>query len=371
MTNAALESEHPGTNEDNPSSITTGTESNSCIAAAPFDKRSTDAILRTIDNVEFHVRKAILEESSTVFADMFSMPQSQQRAVDGTYRPSDPLSGGIQKDHGHGPDVPVIRLTEPSSTIDPLLRFCYPVADPHLSTLEELKPLLAATRKYQMDYALECLKPRLLHFAQSSPLPVYAIALRYELKDVVLGAAKLFLRLHAPYPYTEELEEITGGAYHRLLKYRDSCSAAATGVIDGKLEWFDDPDCPWFTRGGSCRCPYGTVHKRPKGSLRGCSAWFLSMLTTISSLLAKRPCREAIEEPTILDNALVIPMACDVCRSVTSGKLRGFMVKLADEVDKKISQVRFKRKVDHRLSDRTLSTGRTGDQVAGSTLVYA
>lgn len=82
-----------------------------------------------------------------------------------------------------------------------------------------------------MDYALECLKPRLLHFAQSSPLPVYAIALRYELKDVVLGAAKLFLRLHAPYPYTEELEEITGGAYHRLLKYRE--------VVLSSSDWRD------------------------------------------------------------------------------------------------------------------------------------
>ena len=48
-------------------------------ASPPFDKQSADVILRTSDTVEFYVRKAILEEASMVFADIFSMHQAQRK----------------------------------------------------------------------------------------------------------------------------------------------------------------------------------------------------------------------------------------------------------------------------------------------------
>ena len=47
-------------------------------ADPPFDKETTDLILRTSDHVEFHVWKGILAEASPVFEDMFVLQQPRQ-----------------------------------------------------------------------------------------------------------------------------------------------------------------------------------------------------------------------------------------------------------------------------------------------------
>ncbi|KZT05033.1 uncharacterized protein LAESUDRAFT_656693, partial [Laetiporus sulphureus 93-53] len=83
-------------------------------AAAPFNKNSADVILRTADEVDFHLHKAVLMLASSVFEDMFSILQPAVSAAELDFET----------------DLPIVPVTETSKTLDALLRLCYPTADP-------------------------------------------------------------------------------------------------------------------------------------------------------------------------------------------------------------------------------------------------
>lgn len=55
------------------------------IASPPFDDPEADIILRSSDNVDFHVYKFLLSLVSPVFKSMFALPQiSLEEGGDGT-----------------------------------------------------------------------------------------------------------------------------------------------------------------------------------------------------------------------------------------------------------------------------------------------
>ena len=59
------------------------------------------------------------------------------------------------------------------------------------------------------------------------PLRVYAVGARHGLRDVTVAAARSVLSLptSAANAYVEELEDISGAAYHHLCEYRRQCIA--------------------------------------------------------------------------------------------------------------------------------------------------
>lgn len=189
-----------------------------------FNKPNATAILHSSDGVSFRVQTAILAEASPFFGDMFELPQSSRvadaDAADSATKPAD--------------NIPSIDVTEDSTTLDNVLRFCYPgVADPVLTTLEELRPVLEAVTKYQLEQAIASVKQRLAEFASTEPVRVYALACLYELSDEARSAARHALRyplLGKPVP---ELSRIPASAYHSLLQYHEQCQrAASTLAID-------------------------------------------------------------------------------------------------------------------------------------------
>ena len=101
------------------------------IADAPFDKANADIIIRTADDVDFHVHRIILILASPFFEDMFSLPQG-------------PSTSTLE--------LPVIDVSEPSHTWDALLRICYPCTDPVLEDLGDITTLLEAAAKYQVAH---------------------------------------------------------------------------------------------------------------------------------------------------------------------------------------------------------------------------
>ena len=62
---------------------------------------------------------------------------------------------------------PIITVTEDSDVIDPLLRLCYPITDPVLKDLQDIRPILAAAMKYQMEEANTLLKNPLLSYVDT------------------------------------------------------------------------------------------------------------------------------------------------------------------------------------------------------------
>ncbi|KAH9941448.1 hypothetical protein B0H21DRAFT_824447 [Amylocystis lapponica] len=176
-------------------------------ASAPFDKANADVVLRSSDNVEFHVHTLLLGLASGLFEDMFALPQ-----------PTAPTGPDAHPCTG----LPLIYLTEDGRTLDCLLRLCYPVLDPVLDDLALVESVLRAAMKYQLDDVVARLCKSLSAFAPRDPLRVYTIAcvlgLDQEARDAALALfhdrADLSLDTYMP-----DMDRITAGAYYRLLQY--------------------------------------------------------------------------------------------------------------------------------------------------------
>ncbi|EIW58599.1 uncharacterized protein TRAVEDRAFT_47742 [Trametes versicolor FP-101664 SS1] len=300
------------------------------IAPPPFDKPSADIVLRTADYVDFCVRRAILEEASAVFADMFSLPQPSPGA-DSSSR------------------TPPILVSEDSKTIEALLRMCYPVSDPEFASLDELKPAMEAARKYQMDGLMPTFTRRLVALSGLFPLQAYALALQYGMEDTARVAAKHFLSLPHPWRYVAELEHISGGAYFRLLSYREACAQAAKGATRG-TEWLEDGKYTWFTC-GSADCP------RPKArnkvcimSIRGgdeieARPYFDVHLARTAALLAAKPSRSTVDHAGAYMQLVQDAAPCSTCKSLIAADASRFHQNLALEVDKRVNEVVLKIKL--------------------------
>ncbi|THH01172.1 hypothetical protein EW026_g1483 [Hermanssonia centrifuga] len=185
---------------------------NIIVASEPFDRQAADVILRTSDNVHFYVYKTILLTSSTFFKTMFSSCTWKAE----TY-------------HGYHP---IIDVPEDSSTLEYLLRFCYPGHSPMITNLVQLDLLLEAAFKYDISTAAEPLREALQLSVYQNPLRVFAIACRHKLEEEAdLAAltwkkqsflddtAQDFSRTCAGASYVSEMAQTSAGAYYRLLSY--------------------------------------------------------------------------------------------------------------------------------------------------------
>lgn len=141
------------------------------IAPRPFDRADADVILRSSDHIDFHVHRAKLSIASSFFNAMFSLPQTSDTHL----------------------DVQVVDVTEDSSTMNAILRMCYPVVDRSISSFAVLSSALRAALKYDMELAVELCKQSLRLWVHSQPLQVYAVACRVEDESIArLAAVKLF-----------------------------------------------------------------------------------------------------------------------------------------------------------------------------------
>ena len=153
-------------------------------ALAPFDNPVADVVLRSRDGVHFRVRSAILLEASPVFAELLAV-----------------WSSSTDIDKYDGPAFegqPLVEVTEDSDVIDPLLRLCYPTADPVLADLEDIRPVLAAAIRYRMEEAIMLLKKILLSYLEEQPWRVWAHACLLRLEDEARTAASTLLGKELP-----------------------------------------------------------------------------------------------------------------------------------------------------------------------------
>lgn len=177
-------------------------------ASPPFNNLSADTVLCSSDNVHFHVHSVILAEASPFFKDMFALPQ-----------PPPPIGEENSSDPDSRDGHPIIRLTEDSSSLDSLLRLCYPIADPELSQVQAVTAVLEAAMKYQMEAATTLMVRALEGFALDQPLRVWAIACRLGFEKTALSAAKYTLSQHIQGVFLGEMQDVSAGAYYRLLEF--------------------------------------------------------------------------------------------------------------------------------------------------------
>ena len=179
----------------------------------PFADSDADLILRSSDNVDFRVHKLILAKASEFFRD-FPYEVS----------PTD----------GSGDCPPVVPLlNERHWTVERLLRFIYPVDPPCFSTLPEVRAVLEAGHKYQVDAVAKRIADVLLRprFVEEQPLAVYALSCGYRVEPSARAAARNAIgRDLLTEPGREELRYMSGEDYHRLLEYLEKCTAVVRQV---------------------------------------------------------------------------------------------------------------------------------------------
>ncbi|KAI0675715.1 hypothetical protein C8Q78DRAFT_345117 [Trametes maxima] len=165
-------------------------------AAAPFDREDADIVLRSSDNVEFHVHRIILSLASPVFADMLTLPQPP----------------------GDNPARPVVDVSEDSETFGIFLRICYPLAEPRLTSFPLIRKVLACAAKYEAPRVISFMKIALTRpgLLEEDPLRVFAIACCFGLEEeAALAAEKAVIDERV---FGTECPDISAAAYHRLLK---------------------------------------------------------------------------------------------------------------------------------------------------------
>lgn len=180
----------------------------------------------------FYVHKIVLSLASPFFRDMFSLTQPEKA--------------------GSSVEIPIIPIEEHSIALDYLLRLCYPIKDPVVSTLADVQDVLAAAVKYQMGEAIEIMTKRLMTFTANESLQVFAIACRLKLEDEARTAAKVWKlrsvvaregevswsKTAAASAYCDAMKDISAGQYFRLLEY----------FRTGQLESVCSPSSPLVSR---------------------------------------------------------------------------------------------------------------------------
>ncbi len=189
------------------------------VASSPFDDLSSyagDVRLRSSDNVDFYIHRLMLSFASPVFRDMFTL--TQPPSITSTRLP------------------PVVDVSETVEVLDNLLRLCYPIPDPLLSSLGVIDGVIGAASKYDMDHAFRVSEKALVTFIEKDPLHVFAVGCRGGLENSARDAAVQFKKTRTSWNsptapdttwdkaltanvFVEELGQMPAGAYYRLLSF--------------------------------------------------------------------------------------------------------------------------------------------------------
>lgn len=233
-------------------------------------------------------------------------------------------------------DVPVIPVTEDSVTLRGILELCYPMAPSIVreKNLDVVLHIIDAAMKYSMDWPVELVAQSLKDLAIDQPLRVYAIAQRHRMPELAEYAAQETLRYPFPGEYCPELEDISGGAYFRLVKYHENCSKALVS-IPLELAWLGRrSQYVWYTcQNVKCSQTMG------KYTYEGFApkVWWANWLDGAVAEIRRRPCKDAALRVDIESASL--KESCSSCKARAHIDLSKCRALLADEVKKRLTAV--------------------------------
>ena len=133
------------------------------VAAEWKDPPDADVILRASGVREFHAHKLVLSLASSVFRDMFSVPQPS---------PTEPS----QPSPTESSQLPIVDVNDPPEALEAFLQFIYPIPNPPIDDVETLASLISLADKYDAKAVLDAHKDYLQAMCfDSSPIHIYAI----------------------------------------------------------------------------------------------------------------------------------------------------------------------------------------------------
>lgn len=287
-----------------------------------------DFIIRSSDLIQFWVAKTVLSLASPVFRNMFAtlvLPAQDTH-------PDDYVEG-----------TPVVSVTEDSRVLNQLLRFCYPVENPALTTLDEIVALLHAGRKYEISMLQAQCTPLLREFSRNEPMRVYAIAAMFEMEDLARFAAQqsLFFPLAsvlaARFP---EAQFLTHACFQRLCAYREKCASILPEAVEIATLRHQASASSWIRKNkpfSCCRNIEETVRHT-----RVCVVkWWFDYVATIRASLSTLN-HEGMERHVgekAMDEALARAYKCSACQVLAIKNLRLFTEELSMTLNKMARKV--------------------------------
>ncbi|KAF8892203.1 hypothetical protein BD779DRAFT_1621585 [Infundibulicybe gibba] len=323
-----------------------------------FDGGAGDAdiILRSSDNVEFHTHRILLSLASSVFRDMFTLPQNSAMKPDAE-----------ATQH-------IIPMAETSSTLRHFLTWCDPGTEFNCDKWADITDILELTDKYHAAALQDMIKKVIISggWIWTNPLSVYAIAIRYRFCDLARLAAKSSLQLClADFYSVPEMDRISAIDFHDLLRYHYNCSKQAIGatadlswMLPGAKELFKQhggtPNgggahpfgghsgfgiWPSFDIEASNCCSPHNRSRHPRAEDLGIVTWLDDHLTLAGQLLFNQPTGKTVEKLNLLSPETWKPYqqaaACPTCRLTWRYSISRFNAELSAEVEKRIEKVPF------------------------------
>ncbi|THH09850.1 hypothetical protein EW146_g8560 [Bondarzewia mesenterica] len=262
---------------------------------------------------------------------MFSLPQPSPTAIDNT-------TAG---------EIPIIPVTEDAQTLDFMFRTIYPVRSPKIEKLSDLRFVLEASLKYQIETLDGVAEESLMGAIEQDPVSVYALACRSGLNEIASKAAPYTLNRPLS-EFSDCLQYISGEDYWRLIKYRHECAVAASAVVKTRSWLSECPKTLLRSGGGSnCRCYVKDAIRCERGfssSYYWEAPQFLwTFLDRVAVALMKRPSSSAVTGDKSFES-LWASVKCNCAGyPYRSNDLNDGMPKfrqlLAAEIDRVIAQV--------------------------------
>ena len=290
----------------------------------PFDDEDADIIFRSSDDVDFRLYKVVLTKISPVFRTMLS---------------TSTVPSGPGEPH-------VITLKENARTLEDIFRLCYPAEHPNVTSVYEVKSILAAAQKYEIASAIANLRWVITRILPEDPLRFYAIAYTLKMEDVTKKAAQLLLddpQFHVPRLPPPEFNDLPCVAIYLVHTYRQNCVEAALHVLtDQELSsqsWIRTT----FPKVGHYRedkHEYKTIHIGPK-QVSVCK-WFEVYFNSLKPALTERPSGRTVRSfPTSAGASAALSEAasCSNCASRAHLDAARFLEWLVSKVDYAVSKV--------------------------------
>ncbi|TCD61888.1 hypothetical protein EIP91_007792 [Steccherinum ochraceum] len=299
-----------------------------------FDDSSADIVLRSCSGKDFRVYKTILSRASPVFEGMFTLPVPPPSAV-----PPEEYSNGLH----------VVTLTESSEALDALLRFCYPVREPSLSSIEKTLEVFHAAKKYDIDEGIMWAREKLAGFAAKEPIRVYALACRYGWEEEARIAAKETLSMSLDTllcSKSKELADISAFDLQRLCMYHISCRKAISHLTTPRfiIEGSWRPWEPLWSR-EPCSCSHSVI--KTKTYVESdvlpyyAKSWWCEYMEELKKALDTVPSKTSTTQPRALAAAVVKASACSSCAADALESLMACAEQLSSKVDAEIEKVQL------------------------------
>ena len=311
------------------------------IEGSRFEVRGegTDFIIRTADGAELFVHRFLLHQTSPIFATLLSLPQPVEPEL---CSHTQPTLVDKQKD-----GLPTVEVSETKAVWNAILHMLYHFDLPEPSSPYDIRPVLEAARKYELDGITTRLRLTLSHAIYTAawdPTAVYAVASMYGLADVALQAARATLGTPVHELYTRELRDVPAHVLQRLLAFRWRCQEAARGVaafsttttrtgLYKRIDWLPRTDFTFF----ECSCGAGAVSCSIMGEgefkLYAGRTYWKEYMERAEQVLKERPVGVAVKDPGIIMPAMRTAGHCVSCGRRIYLDMMDFTEYLAAAVD--------------------------------------